>query len=131
MPPARKKTTRKKPSRRPAAKAGDASLKRLNSSLDGAHDALTELTKSLGRGGRDVVKDVQGRVSELRKDARKLNKSLRSELDQLQKSISGGRRKATARKPSSGRKKAARGASSAKRSKTGARSKRKASASKR
>src|SRR5947209_4864061 len=91
MPTARRKTTRKQPQRRPAARAGDASLKRLNSSLDAAHDALTELRKNLGRGGREVVNDVHQRITDVRKDARKLNKSLRSELDQLQKSIAGAR----------------------------------------
>jgi hypothetical protein len=140
MPTARKKTTRKQPQRRPAAKAGDASLKRLNSSLDTAHDALTELRKNLGRGGHEVMKDVQQRIADVRKEARKLNKSLRSEFDQFQKSIAGGRpgskttratgRKATksrkassTRKPASSRKTTAR-RSPAKRSTTSARSSR-------
>jgi hypothetical protein len=132
MPPARRKTTRKQAPRRSAAKAGDASLKRLNSSLDAAHEALTELRKNLGRGGREVVKDVQGRVTELRKDARNLNKSLRSELGHLQKSIAGARPKASAaKKRASGRKKAAPRPTAAKRSKTATRSKRTASARKR
>jgi hypothetical protein len=122
MPPARRKTTRKQPRRGSAARTGDAALKRLNSSLDAAQDALTELRKNLGRGGRGVVNDVHKRVTDLRKDARKLNKSVRSELDQLQKSIAGGRpstgarrtggrkaatSKAGARKPAAARRKTA------------------------
>jgi hypothetical protein len=138
MPTARRKTASKQQRRRPAAaRAGDASLKRLNSSLDTAHDALTELSKNVGRGGRDAVKDVHQRIGELRKDARKLNKSLRSELDQLQKSIAGARsgakrtgarkaatksKAASARKPASSRRTTARGRSSAKRSTKSARS---------
>jgi hypothetical protein len=138
MPQARRKTTRKQPQRRSAAKAGDATLNRLNSSLDAAYDALTELRKNLGRGGREVVKDVHQRITDVRKDARKLNKSLRSEL---QKSIAGarpsptrtttsagrkapaGRRATAARKPASSRRTTA-GRSTAKRSTTTARSRR-------
>jgi hypothetical protein len=107
MPPARRKTTRKQPQRRSAARAGDTALKRLNSSLDAAHDALTELRKNLGRGGRGVVTDVHKRVTDLRKDARKLNKSVRSELDQLQKSIASSRPRTAGASRAGARKKAA------------------------
>jgi hypothetical protein len=96
MPPARRKSTRKQPRRRSSGSAGDAAIKRLNSSLDAAHDALTELRKNLGRGGRGVVGDVHKRVTDLRKDARKLNKSVRTELEQLQKSLAGTRSRKTA-----------------------------------
>ncbi len=117
-PATRKKTASKRTS-------GHGSLERLDESLDSAQKALGDLRKQLSSGGHDLVKDLQKRVGDTRRDARGLSKSLRAELEQLGGSISrrgrttkkraGTRKKATARKQATkkttARKKATRKAS--------------------
>jgi hypothetical protein len=96
MATAQTKTTRKKSTRARTSSrkgTGAASLDRLNASLEAAQKALTDLGGNLGRGGRDLLKDVQKLV----RDTRRLNKTLLADMDQLQKTVagSGGRSRAS------------------------------------
>ena len=112
------KTTRRKSS--PASTSSRkstaaASLDRLNASLDAAQKALTDLGGNLGRGGRVLLKDVQKLVRDARRDTVRLNKTLLTDLDKLQKTVTGRgggsrasqksptTRKTTTRKGASGR----------------------------
>jgi hypothetical protein len=95
MPAARKRTTRRS-GRGPAAaarKQGDASLERLNKSLDVAQKALADLSKELSRGGR-------GLVGELRKDIGQLGDTIAGR--------GGGSKRASARRGAAKRKTAKR-----------------------
>jgi hypothetical protein len=86
------KTTRQKGTRARTSSrksTGAASLDRLNASLEAAQKALTDLSGNLGRGGRDLLKDVQKMVRDARRDTLRLNKALVADLDQLQKTVTG------------------------------------------
>jgi hypothetical protein len=74
--PAKKSATRKRSAAGKTSTTGHASLDALNSSLETAQGALSELSGNLSRGGRDLVKDLQKRVNEASRDARKMNRSL-------------------------------------------------------
>jgi hypothetical protein len=73
-------------------KAGEASLERLNASLEAAQKALSDLSAELGRGGRDLLKNAQRTVNDASRNARRLNKSLRTDLDKLQEAVTQGKR---------------------------------------
>jgi hypothetical protein len=66
-----------------------AALKRLNSSLDSAQKAITELREHAGRNAaqstRDLHKGVGTFVSSARRDAGKLSKALTRDFEQAQK----------------------------------------------
>jgi hypothetical protein len=84
---ARKKAT---PARTSSGKSSAAaSLDRLNASLEAAQKALADLGGNLGRGGRDVLKDVQKLVRDARRDTVRLNKTLLADLDRIQKTVTG------------------------------------------
>jgi hypothetical protein len=83
----RRKSTRAHTSSRTSTAA--ASLDRLNASLEAAQKALTDLGGNLGRGGRDLLKDVQKLVRDARRDTGRLNKTLLADLGQLQKTVTG------------------------------------------
>ena len=71
------KTTRKRSTRAPMSSrksTAAASLDRLNASLEAAQKALTDLGDNLGRGGRDLLKDVQKLV----RDARRVSRYMRA-----------------------------------------------------
>jgi hypothetical protein len=99
MPPAKKSRSS---TRRSVAFKEPAALKRLSKSLDAASTAMTELRKHTGRdvskGARDVYKDVQGFVSNARRDTGKLAKALARDFQQAQKQVAastGGARSTT------------------------------------
>jgi ABC-type transporter Mla subunit MlaD len=109
------KTTRRRSARARASRksTGAASLDRLNASLEAAQKALTDLGDNLGRGGRDLLKDVQKMVRDARRDTLRLNKSLLTDLDQLQKAVTGrGGRSQASKKSRTTRKVATRKAAS-------------------
>ena len=72
-----------KGSRRPGA----ASLDRLNESLDAAQKALGEIQGDLGRGGRDIVKNVSRLLKDARRDTAKLNRALVKDIGQLGRAL--------------------------------------------
>jgi hypothetical protein len=83
----RKRDTHARMSSRKSTAA--ASLDRLNASLEAAQKAHTDLSGNLGRGGRDLLKDVQKLVRDARRDTGRLNKTLLTDPDQLQKTVTG------------------------------------------
>jgi hypothetical protein len=100
-------TTKKSSARTGSAKqsrrAGAGSLDRLNESLDAAQKALTDLQGDLGRGGRDIVKNVSRLIRDARRDTAKLNRALVKDLGQLGRALtpvtnSRGTRKAPAKR---------------------------------
>jgi len=90
MPPAKKPTTSSS-RRTPAAFREPAAFKRLNRSLDAAQDALAELRKDtgrdVGRGARDLYKDLRTFISSARRDSSKLAKALQHDFEQAQKRL--------------------------------------------
>jgi hypothetical protein len=79
--PARPRTTFKEPT----------ALKRLNSSLDTAQQALVELRKDTGRdvgkGAQDLYNDLRKFVTNARRDSNKLAKALQRDFEQAQKEL--------------------------------------------
>jgi hypothetical protein len=73
-------------SRRPGA----GSLDRLNESLDAAQKALADLQGDLGRGGRDIVKNVSRLLKDARRDTAKLNRAVVKDLGQLGRALTPG-----------------------------------------
>ena len=102
---ARRPATRKKTASKRTK--GNVSLDRLDKSLDSAQKALAEVRKDLSRGGHDLLKDLQKRIGDTRRDARGLTKSLRAELEQLGRTA---KRRAGAGKKAPTRKRASRSA---------------------
>ena len=91
MPPAKKPTSSSPRTRQ--AFAEPAAFKRLNRSLDAAQDALAELRKDtgrdVGRGARDLYKDLRTFISSARRDSGKLAKALQRDFEQAQKRLEG------------------------------------------
>jgi hypothetical protein len=89
MPQARRSSTTGT-ARRPRA------LNRLEKSIDAAQAALKDLRTELGRGGRDLVKDLDRTLTDARKNVRSLSKTVTKDLGKLQKA-------ATTRRPTAAR----------------------------
>jgi hypothetical protein len=87
MPPARKSTTSS--SRRSAKFKEPAALKRLNSSLDAAQKALSDLRANAGRdaakGTRNLHKGLGKFVSDARRDSGKFATALKRDFETAQK----------------------------------------------
>lgn len=77
MSQARRSTTTT--ARRPRA------LNRLEKSVDAAQSALKDLRAELGRGGRDLVKDLDKTLRDSRKNLRSLSRTVAKDLEKLQK----------------------------------------------
>ena len=137
MPQARrKKTTKRTTARRPSgtraakssrsggSRAHQVSLDRFNKSLDAAERALKDLGKNLGRGGGDLLNNVQKMLGDARRDTGKLSSSVLSDIQGLQKSIGSGRggSRSTSRRSTSSRSTATRRKTAAKRSPSARRS---------
>jgi hypothetical protein len=63
-------------------------MDRLDKSLESAQKALADLGKDLSRSGREALKDVQKMVGDARSETRRLNKSVRAELEDVGEAIS-------------------------------------------
>lgn len=77
-------------------------IDRLNESLDAAQKALSDLQGDLGRGARDVAKNVSRLIRDARKDTAKLNRALVKDLGQLGQALTpggNGASRANKRKP--------------------------------
>jgi hypothetical protein len=88
MPQAKRSTTAA--ARRPRA------LSRLEKSIDAAQAALKDLRTELGRGRRDLVKDLDKTLTDARKNLRSLSSTVAKDIEKLQKA-------ATTRKPTPAR----------------------------
>ena len=114
MPQARRSTTKKTARRSPAKKTARRSparkssqpraLSRLEKSIDAAQGALKELRTELGRGGRDLLKDLEKTLGDSRKSLRSLRNTVTRDFEKLQKAASPRRAKKTARKRTGARK---------------------------
>jgi hypothetical protein len=101
MPQARRSTTTSTPkaARQPRA------LKRLERSIDAAQTALEDLRAELGRGGRDLVKDLDKTLKDSRRNLGSLSRTVAKDLQRLQRAAAADRRAASrsrrtpARKP--------------------------------
>jgi hypothetical protein len=83
MPPARRSTTHR--ISRPGAARRPRALGRLEKSIDAAEAALKDLRTELGRGRRDLVKDLDKTLSDSRKNLRSLSREVAKDLAKLQK----------------------------------------------
>ena len=105
--------------------AGPKAISRLEKSLEAAELALKDLRRELGRGGRDVVKDLDRTLKDSRKNLRSLSRTVARDLGALQKAATRGTSPTTARRTASARpgaKRASRGRSATSRSTAGSRS---------
>jgi ABC-type transporter Mla subunit MlaD len=82
MAQARRSTTRSKStgarstSRSKTPTPGPRALDRLDKSIDAAEGALKDLRSELGRGGRDLVKDLDRTLRDSRKNLRSLSRTV-------------------------------------------------------
>ena len=83
--------------RRPAT-GGQSAYERLNASVEAAQVALKELRGELGRGSRELLKDVDVTLRDARKNLRSVSRQVVKELDQVQQAAAGKRAPAQARR---------------------------------
>jgi predicted nucleic acid-binding Zn-ribbon protein len=108
MPQARRSTTKK--ARRSTTKktakktSRPRALVQLEKSIDTAQGALKDLRTELGRGGRELLKDLEKTLADSRKSLRSLTKTVTQDLERLQKAATPRRAKKTARKRTGARK---------------------------
>lgn len=78
----------------------EATLERLNASLDAAQDAVKALRRDLRGGRRDMAKNLDTLLRTSRRDSSKLAKAVRGDLADLQKAVTSppARRPAPAKK---------------------------------
>jgi hypothetical protein len=88
---------------------------RLTKSIDTADDALRELRKELGRGGKEVLKDLEKALKDSRKGVGSAQKSAAKNAEKLQRVVTTGRKTKPTRSSASSRTKKS-SASGAKRS---------------
>jgi hypothetical protein len=80
-------TATKKAPAKATPSSDNATIERLERSLDAAQDAVIALRKDIGAGGQDLRKTVEKTIASARKDTAKLSKALRSDVADLQKAI--------------------------------------------
>lgn len=89
--PATKKSPARAGSGAKQSKKGNAgAMERLNESLDAAQKALADLQGDLGRGARDMAKNVSRLVRDARRDTAKLNRAVVKDLGQLGSALTPG-----------------------------------------
>jgi hypothetical protein len=92
-------TTRKRSSAakatRPRADGDHAreTLERMADSLEAAQEAGKALRGDLGKGSRDLLREIERMMQATRKDVVKLNKAVRADLADLQKAVTHPKRK--------------------------------------
>ena len=64
---------------------GPRALDRLAKSIDAAEGALKDLRSELGRGGRDLVKDLDKTLRDSRKNLRSLSRTVAKDIGKLQR----------------------------------------------
>src|SRR3954453_12540923 len=93
------------------AKSGGSSAEktwtRLTKSIDTADDALKDLRKELGRGGKEVLKDLEKALKDSRKGIGSAQKSAAKNAEKLQRVVTTGRKTKPSRSSASGRTKKA------------------------
>lgn len=71
-------------------------LERLNDSIEAAQAALKDLRSEMGRGSRELLKDVDTTLRDARKNVRSVSRQVARDLDQVQRAARG-------KKPAGGR----------------------------
>jgi hypothetical protein len=85
-----KRTTRKGTAATTRARAsGEKALKRLQDSVDAAEVALKDLRKEMGRGSRELLKDVETTLRDANKNLRRVSRSVVKDLEGVQKAAAG------------------------------------------
>jgi hypothetical protein len=90
MPATRKSSARGASGTKQSKRSRPGALDRLNESLDAAQKALGDLQGDLGRGARDMVKNVSRLVRDARRDTAKLNRAVMKDLGQLGQALTPG-----------------------------------------
>jgi hypothetical protein len=100
--PQRSTQTRRTTGQRRPASAGQSAYERLTASVDAAQVALKELRGELGRGSRELLKDVDLTLRDARKNLRRVSRQLVKELEQVQQAGAGKRAPARASRATTG-----------------------------
>jgi hypothetical protein len=79
-----KSTAARSTSRSRTTTRGPRALDRLDKSIDAAEGALKDLRSELGRGGRDLVKDLDKTLRDSRKNLRSLSRMVAKDIGKLQ-----------------------------------------------
>jgi hypothetical protein len=87
--------------RRPAA-GGQSAYERLTASVEAAQVALKELRGELGRGSRELLKDVDVTLRDARKNLRSVSRQVVKELEHVQRAGAGERAPARASRATTG-----------------------------
>lgn len=66
---------------------GQAALDRLTRSVEAAQEALKDLRSELGRGSRDVLRDLDTTLRDARKNLRSISKTVTKDLDNIQHAL--------------------------------------------
>src|SRR5688572_6629554 len=66
-------------------KASPKAISRLEKSIDAAELALKDLRRELGRGGRDLVRDLEVILKDSRKNLRSLSRTMARDLGKVQR----------------------------------------------
>jgi hypothetical protein len=97
--------------------SGERSLERLHESIDAAHAALKDVRSEMGRGSRELLKDVESTLRDARKNLRGVSRRVAKELQTVEQGVRGqkkpAQRKTAQRKPT--QRKTARSSSGARR----------------
>lgn len=89
---ARSKSTAARSTSRPRTTTrGPRALGRLDKSIDAAEGALKDLRSELGRGGRDLVKDLEKTLRDSRKNLRSLSRTVAKDIGKLQSAATTGK----------------------------------------
>ena len=86
-----KSTGARSTSRSRATMRGPRALDRLDKSIDAAEGALKDLRSELGRGGGDLVKDLDKTLRDSRKNLRSLSRTVAKDLGKLQRAATTGK----------------------------------------
>jgi hypothetical protein len=82
---------------------GPKAIGRIEKSIDGAELALKDLRKELGRGGRDLVKDLETTLKDSRKNLRSLSRTVARDVGKVQRAATRGTPPTRARRSTSGK----------------------------
>jgi hypothetical protein len=103
-----KSTGARNTSRPKTTTRGPRALDRLNKSISAAEGALKDLRSELGRGGRDLVKDLDKTLRDSRRNLRSLSRTVVKDIGKLQKAATTGKTTAPRGQRAGGQKKTTR-----------------------
>jgi hypothetical protein len=86
-----KSTPARSTSRSKTTTRGPRALDRLDKSIDAAEGALKDLRSELGRGGRELVKELEKTLRDSRKNLRSLSRTVAKDIGKLQSAATTGK----------------------------------------